>query len=86
MGIKRGVLELNSRALVNLEIRNIIVGLNAFGSVEWAACKSFFNWEERMIRWTMKKKKKKFVRICTLQRGSSLNGSKEKRKERKGKK
>lgn len=62
MGIKRGVLELNSRALVNLEIRNIIVGLNAFGSVEWAACKSFFNWEERMIRWTMKKKKKKFVR------------------------
>lgn len=63
MGIKRGVLELNSRALVNLEIRNIIVGLSAFGSVEWAACKSLFNWEERMIRWTinfstMKKKEK----------------------------
>lgn len=34
VGIKRGVLELNSRAMVNLEIRNM-VGLSVFGSIEW---------------------------------------------------
>lgn len=67
MGIKRGVLELNSRAMVNLEIRNM-VGLSVFGSIEWA-CESFVNWEGGKIRWTInfstKKKKNSFDRhLC----------------------
>lgn len=69
MGIKRGVLELNSRAMVNLEIRNT-VGLSVFGSIEWV-CESFVNWEGAKIRWTInfstKKKKNSFDRhLCHL--------------------
>lgn len=59
MGIKRGVLELNSRAMVNLEIRNM-VGLSVFGSIEWA-CESFVNWERSGGRLIFGRKKKKFV-------------------------
>lgn len=67
MGIKRGVLELNSRAMVNLEIRNM-VGLSVFGSIEWA-CESFVNWEGGKIRWTINfsmKKKIRLIVICVI--------------------